>query len=451
MKKKILLFFIISIFIFSLLPIFNYYVDIARVFTNDYKKHYKGQLSNELYLQSKYLLDNPKITKIIFGSSRIGNGFDLQGYDGWYKAWNQGANLVEHQKTLQYILNHKKQIEEVIIAIDHLSFFSNAKNNDYFRQNPPDDFMSIVKFYNFYLYRIPSKKDFDAFINNKLVKNRKHIFSNIGNSHNQKQTYFMNQNMFQSKRRINEVNYKRNLLALENIKQLCEMHNIKFSFFIQPFHYKNLLGQDPDFINRYTKDLLSISDEYLNCSKLDNYKIDNKYWVDVSHYNVKLGELIIRDIILGENNICIGLNKVNVGDYVETEAKNISHSLYDLVENDMKVIPHNGYFSKKIFSKKINKTKVKKFKFKKNILSGNDLFILINIQTFKPTKVTLQYNTHNKEYHSQTKLFKYDGWPKVSNLHEVFLHINSQTLNQHGFSLIADEDVDIQKVTIFKR
>lgn len=434
------------------MPLFNYYVDIARVFSNDYKKHYQGQLPNELYLQSQYLLDHPKITKIIFGSSRIGNGFDLQKYNAWYKAWHQGANLVEHEKTLKHLLNNKKHIEEIVIAIDHLSFFSKAKDNDYFRQNAPEGLKDTLEFYKFYLYRIPSLKDLKAFLENNLVNNRKHIFSNIGNNNNNEPTYFDNQNMFQSKRKISEINYTKNLIALENMILLSKKHNIKFSFFLQPYHYKNLLGQDPDFVQRYTKDLLSIHDNYLNCSKLDNYKIDNQYWVDVSHYNVKLGDLILSDIISGKNKICINLDKTNIRDYLKNESENVSNILYDLLEDDMKTVPHSKYFSKRKFTKKVNLKKIKKFTFKKKFLSENQLLILIDIQIFKPTKVTLQYNTNKAlEYSSITELFKYDGWPKVSNIHTISLPITSEILSKNGFELIANKDINIKKISIFEK
>jgi hypothetical protein len=336
MKKKVSLFLLLTLVTFMILPTFNFYVDIARVFSKDYTKHYQGQLSNELFLQSMYLMDHPEIKKIIFGSSRIGNGFDLQRYDGWYKAWHQGANLVQHEKTLRYLLANDKEIEEIIVAIDYLSFFSTAKD-DYFRMNPPLKLEDSLKFYKFYLYRTPSYKDLKAFFKNDLVPNRKHIFSNIGNDTNKSQRYFMNQNMFRKDKKINHPIYNENLLSLRKIRELCQANHIKFSFFIQPFHYKNLLAQDPDFIKNYKKDLLSISNHYLDCSRLTDYTIDNRYWIDISHYNTYLGNFLLNDIMFKENNystICTKINKQNLQEYLAEENIHIYDTLPSLIQSD---------------------------------------------------------------------------------------------------------------------
>ena len=303
MKKKLFIFLSVTLVVFISLPLFNYSVDIARVFSKSYDKHYKGQLPNELFLQSQYLVEHPEYTKIVFGSSRIGNGIDLTKYEGWYKAWHQGANLEEHLNTLKYVLKEGKKVDEVVVAVDYLSFFSKANRSDYFRQNPPMNLEESLEFYNFYLFRKPTKKDLKHFVKRDLISKRKHIFSNETQSFSREDEYFKNQPMFNPNRNIDLEIFYKNIEALKEIKTILEKNNIKFSFFINPYHYKNYYGQDIDFISKYKQELVKI-DTYKDCSlSIDNYTVDSKYWIDVSHYNKDLGNLILDDILKNKNNI----------------------------------------------------------------------------------------------------------------------------------------------------
>ncbi len=322
--------------------------------------------------------------------------------------------------------------------------------------NPPLELEDSLKFYKFYLYRTPSDKDLKAFWENDLVPNRKHIFSNIGNDKNKSQRYFMNQNMFRKERKMRRSIYSENLLSLGKIRELCQANHIKFSFFIQPFHYKNLLAQDPDVIKNYKKDLLSISDDYLDCSRLTDYTTDNRYWVDVSHYNIHLGNLLLNDIMFKANNysnLCTNINKENLQEYLMREHTHIYDTLPSLIQSDMKVIPHKGYYPHKVFAKKINlKTQYLQIKLPEITCKNEDLLILINIETFKETDLHIGYEQQNGQaYVSETQLYRYTGWPRVDNHHTVSLIIHCPILKKDGFTIRSDKKIHIQDIQVYQR
>lgn len=448
MKKKLIIFFTIAVLIFISLPLFNYNVDIARVFSKSYDLHYKEQLPNELFLQSQFLMEHPEYTKILFGSSRIGNGIDLTQYDGWYKAWHQGANLEEHLNTLKYVLKNGKKIDEVIIAIDYLSFFSKANKTDYFRQNPPLNWKDSIEFYNFYLFRKPTKKDFKHFFKRDLISKRKHIFSNEAQSFSREDEYFKNQSMFNPNRNIDLAIFYKNIEALKEIKTILEKNNIKISFFINPYHYKNYYGQDIDFISKYKQELVKI-DTYKDCSLLiDNYTVDSKYWIDVSHYNKDLGNLILDDIFKNKNNICKEINKDNVLEINNASIKENFNKLIHLSPNDLKIIPNKNFFNRKILNYDINKFG-NKYIFPDNLFidfNSKKIFISLEITIEKPSRIEIIIGKNN--FQQNFKVF--DGFQKVTKDQTVGIILDSKDLKENFLEYKSNEKIKFKKIEIFE-
>lgn len=450
MKKKLFIFFSVVLVVFISLPLFNYHVDIARVFSKSYDKHYKGQLPNELFLQSQFLMEHPEYTKILFGSSRIGNGIDLTQYDGWYKAWHQGANFEEHLNTLKYILKEGKKVDEIVVAVDYLSFFSKASRSDYFRQNPPMSLEESLEFYNFYLFRKPTKKDFKHFIQKDLIPKRKHIFSNEAQSHSRDNNYFINQAMFMDSRQVSHNIFYANIQALEKIKQLCESNGIKFSFFINPFHYKNYYGQDIDFVLKYKQELAKI-DYYYDCSlDINKYTTDSKYWVDVSHYNKVLGDLILDDVFLEKNNLCKKIALNNVENVNKKFIKENLEKLVSLSWSDLKIIPHTNYVKKKLLSKKINKSQMKYNLNLKEISSSvsasNMMFLKIDVIIHQPTQIKFLLN----EQTSQQVLREFNGWPKVGKDHMLGITLKCADLKDAILQIQTTKNIKFKKIEVFE-
>ena len=448
MKKKLIIFLIIAIAVFISLPLFNYHVDIARVFSKSYDKHYKGQLPNELFLQSQFLMEHPEYTKIIFGSSRIGNGIDLTQHNGWYKAWHQGANLEEHLNTLKYILKKGKKIDEVVVAVDYLSFFSKVSRSDYFRQNPPISLEENIEFYNFYLFRKPMKKDFKHFVKRDFKGKRGHIFSNEAQSHSRNNDYFINQSMFMGSRKINQNIFDINIKALKEIEKLCEASGIKFSFFVNPFHYKNYYGQDIDFILKYKTELAKIQ-SYFDCSlEINKYTTNSKYWVDVSHYNKILGDLILADVFMDKKNLCKQVSIKNI----ESINKSFIHKNLKRLDSlswlDMKIVPHRSYFKKKVLSEEINKS-YQKYIFKDSIKldkSPHKLFIKIDIMIHQATKIEIEFA--GQKLGQKLKIF--NDWPKVGRKQSIGVIVNSKDLEKNELVLNTDKKIKLFKIEIFK-
>jgi hypothetical protein len=447
MKKKLIIFFTIAVLVFISLPLLNYYVDIARVFSKSYDKHYKGQLPNELYLQSQFVLEHPKYTKLLFGSSRVGNGIDLTQNNGWYKAWHQGANLEEHLNTLKYLLYKGKKIDEVFIAIDYLSFFSKANKNDYFRQNPPMNLEETLKFYNFYFFRKPTKKDLNHFLKSDLIPKRKHIFSNEAIGMNRNDDYFKNQAIFMSNRQINDKNFNTNVKALKEMKQICESNGIKFSFFVNPFHYKNYYGQDVNLILNYKKELAKIQ-SYFDCSLIVNkYTEDLKYWVDVSHYNKKLGNLILTDMETNKNMICKKINSNNVEDLNNKYIKSNLNKLEFLSWKDIKIVPHKSYLKKGIYVENIDESKIDySLKNIPNLNLGLDkVFIKLDVIINKPTNIKITLGDKVVEQ----KLRFFNGWPKVTKNQTLGIVLKAKDLQNSLLLFEANKILKFKKIEVF--
>jgi hypothetical protein len=306
-----------------------------------------------------------------------------------------------------------------------------------------------MEFYNFYLFRKPTKKDFKHFIKRDLIIKRKHIFSNEAQSYSRDNNYFINQAMFMDSRQVADDIFYANIKALDRIKELCESNGIKFSFFINPFHYKNYFGQDIDFVLKYKQELAKI-DDYHDCSlEMNQYTTDSKYWVDVSHYNKALGDLVLDDLFSEKNNLC---KKVALNDVENVNKKFINKSLEKLVFlswSDLKIIPHTSYLKKKLLSKKINKPQMKynlNLKEISSVSDSNMVFAKIDLMIHQPTQIKFLLNGQT----SQQVLREFNGWPKVGKDHTLGITLNTADLENFKLNIQSDKNIKFKKVEVFE-
>ena len=103
-KRFLIVFGLTTTLLTALLPAFNYWLDGSRVFTRD-NALYVGVEPNYRFASVRGVIELESAPRvIIFGSSRVNNGFDVSALPDHYKLTYPGASVHEHVESLQVVL-----------------------------------------------------------------------------------------------------------------------------------------------------------------------------------------------------------------------------------------------------------------------------------------------------------------------------------------------------------
>ncbi len=251
---------------------------------------------NKNYIKTKYIIENPdKFDTYMFGSSRVGaiHTEKIKGEKVYNMTYSEGVPY-DHLDTIKTFIENDVQIKKIYMGVDSLSYttsgqqhasnpmrcpYSKLHNNPevYFNLycNPKTNFLSLYT-----TYFKPNK----AKINSKL-------FYKYGWHHD-----------YDKKTTIKWEKAKASIGAcylmdetledIRKIKELCDKNNIELVVFTSPMYeltYKASVEHDYcEFLTR----LAEITD-YYNFSGLNDITTDVKNYIDASHYNAYVGDMIM--------------------------------------------------------------------------------------------------------------------------------------------------------------
>jgi len=366
--KKYTIIILISTFLVVLsIPVLNIIVDPSRVIQRDYCNHYGGRWPNIKrnvpFLRTAYLIDNQgNFDSIMFGSSRLlGMPLNLMGKN-WYKFnYGGGGRVNEHLYNLRILIDNDVHLENIWMMDGRLTV-TNIENNKkkYNRRYYPDSLEEMFSFYQFYLFRLPDK-DFIQMLtgarpltsekNSWLIKNNAGVKIYI--KENKKHEIEM-LNFKVPENRMNVFPGTYNIAAIRYIKEaynLCKENNIKFKFFLNPYHYKVLLLTDINRVEACKKKLAKEIGFY-DFNSLNNYTTNNKYWKEWWHFLPSVGEQMIAVLNSKQTkseNFGIFVDSKNAGAHLDKIRRDIYEKIPGILMYDKNVFLNNSYLKGRVF------------------------------------------------------------------------------------------------------
>jgi hypothetical protein len=96
-----------------------------------------------------------------------------------------------------------------------------------------------------------------------------------------------------------EDNVEQNLLALASIQALADEHGFEIEIFFNPMHYKTYLANDWSMLRRFKRGLAKRF-EFYDFSGFNAVTLDDRYWVETSHYTIQAGDRMIASLLADE-------------------------------------------------------------------------------------------------------------------------------------------------------
>lgn len=338
--KKFCSVWIVVILLVSIaVPLLSIIVDPFNIFHWDCARN-NGIEPNERYVRTKYILNNPlKYDSYVFGSSRVGTIHVEKILDATVYNMSYSIGLPSEQlQTLKTILNGGCKIKRIYIGVDDILLYVSEKSHLNLMQFP-------------YEYLDEHKRNFLC----SYVFNPKLLYSSLSyyqkeNGRNREiirqmyKTGWWADYDFKSKFQWANVeyvirkfekkdSYKINLAlnSILKLSELCKRNNIELIIFTNPTYRTTYIsGLNKGYIE-FLRELVKITDFY-NFSGLNDVTINKENYLDTSHYNAYVGDMIID--VIHNNKRFDKLYEQGFGWYVTKDNIEKLLNLIDVKEGD---------------------------------------------------------------------------------------------------------------------
>lgn len=310
-KRFLIVTFSVWLIAFSVLPLFNYVVDVARVFHGD-EQFYVAPVvreENKRISRMRFLRKHKEqFNNYVAGSSRVYAGIATATMGGnWHKLNYPGGSIDEHLHNLQVLKEWGMLPKQLLLSIEEISLY-NAGNTttDYFTRSLPIDAQASWDFWKFYLFRRPSKKDFDLFIDGKLAPARwLSMGAAYGENKNPEVLPFLSP--YQSKYAHKQTQLPWVLADIAAIRELCPTFP-----FVTPRHYKTLALRNFDDLYTFNY-LLAQQGSFWDFRPFTSpLLLDNRVWKETSHFNHLLGRELVKKWKGINSEVGVVITKENV-------------------------------------------------------------------------------------------------------------------------------------------
>ncbi len=307
--RFITIFFLVFAVAFLLLPVFNVWLDPARVFSRDSSRQYKGRHGNINFLKMHFFFENLKkgeFDSLIFGSSRVFYGFDVEDLNHimpgkWFKFDTPSGNIYDHLHNLQIITKKTKGIKRVLIALDMFDIYENGNENeiDYYRRKYPANLNEWIAFYAFYAFKLPSTTEYDIFMGKLKLVHSPWVEHDNGMSLKKESSVHEKELLSSLPQGLRLMKKKpcieKSMQVIAQIIDLCNREKIELTFFLNPLFFRTFLIRDLDAMILFKRRLSRIID-YYDYMRINKMTTSCNYWIDNSHFSVVFGKMILKSI-----------------------------------------------------------------------------------------------------------------------------------------------------------
>lgn len=288
------------------LLIFNVCIDPYGVFFNC-SKHVPVE-PNRRYMKMKYILKNPeKFDSFIFGSSRTNSlNPDKIPTDSYYNMSYAVGLPKDYYHDLLLMSKSGIKIKNLIIGIDDISLIENPKvpPQDLIFKTYPVSLIDKISFFKSYILYRPSWLFVDMVFKSNDVSDRRQIFRNGMVSKPELDSTILRspsehispKRFFKpfSRYRISP-DVTQSISEIEKIIMFAKANQINLIFYINPIYQVTYLNVNLDKYFYALKKLADITSFY-DFSGLNSIAINNMDYYEASHFNEKVGDLILAKI-----------------------------------------------------------------------------------------------------------------------------------------------------------
>ena len=257
-----------------------------------------GVEPNKNYIKTKYIINNPdKYRGFLFGSSRIGSIHveNISGMPFYNMAYSLGTPK-ENVDSVKTLIEENVDVEMVIMGVDSMSYTFDWESHYTQGARAPYKYLADnpVAFANLYFNPSTVLQSLGILMSDGTIDGFDHFYDYGWWCDYDRETTI---NWDQTYGSVGPRNYLDETLEdIREMRNVCESNGIDFILFVNPMHeltYKASV-EDADFL-MFLEKLVYVS-PYYNFSGLNDITTDNSNFIDASHYNAYIGDMII-DVI----------------------------------------------------------------------------------------------------------------------------------------------------------
>jgi hypothetical protein len=296
--KKVI-FFLVFCLAVAFIP--SYIIDPYNVF--HWKKiRNNGVEPNKNYIKTKYIIENPNdYDGFMFGSSRVGaihveKITSLKIYNMTYSA----GVPQEHYKTLETFIDNGVNMDIVYMGVDSFSYTENPEKHYAQGLRSPYQYLeNIGNFLNIYINPAMVVQSLPT-----IMKNKDTAEAEIFYTYGWWCDYDRSTTVDWSEVTPSIGKYYRfeeTLQDIQNIKDLCDANGIKLVVFTNPMYKITYEASvEVDYLE-FLRRLADITD-YYNFSGINDITVNTDNYIDASHYNAYVGDVLIDTIVNGKTD-----------------------------------------------------------------------------------------------------------------------------------------------------
>jgi hypothetical protein len=313
---------------------------------------------NKQILKMKYLLKNKsKFDSFIFGSSRVNFLNPEKISNGkYYNMTYSGGIPSQHFDNIKFLYENGIKIKNLIVGIDYISFVTDPDKEikllhmkDY-----PVSLWDKILFIKTFIISRPNLTFVKSALKNNSIYYPKlydtgvmsselfdvNIDKNI-NSHIKQKRFFQPSSEYKKCTTIDK-----SLNDIKKIVEFSQMNNIKLTILINPTHHITYLNLNLD---EYFETLIKLSGitNFYDFSGLNSIANNNYFFYETSHYNSRVGDMIIDKIFNRPNNqipddFGFYVTKYNVNEHITFHKKLLSN-YYQSIEWPIKYVSEDNF------------------------------------------------------------------------------------------------------------
>lgn len=316
MNKKYFIFItlIISLLIFSILPISNYILDPSRILHHDYKTRYVKFHPHKLFLKVDFLLKNKeKYDTLVYGSSR-GGFVDVSNISkDAYNMSHGFGTVTTYLHSLKTLLDNGLKVKNVWISVNDFDIWKDHTPNLH-RLINKNNFILDIPIYNHWLFRFLPESV-------KIIKNDYPLIKTeeVTNTHKRIVQARTQEKLIRGlkNRRIppatlgytGTFRIDSAVDEIRQIKELCDAHDINLTVWLYPIYYKTYLAYNQNKIEAFKRKLVNVTNFY------DFYDFgplgqDENNWFEGSHFTTSAADYMIKNI--QENKFLVTKDTIDV-------------------------------------------------------------------------------------------------------------------------------------------
>lgn len=301
MKRFIKKIIIYALFCLMVMVVPSRIIDPYNVFHWDQIRN-NGVIPNNNYIKTKYIIHNPaKFDGFLFGSSRVGAiHVEKINSGSFYNMTYSSGTPGEHLETLKTFLNEGVNVRTVVMGIDSMSYTEDPETHYTQGYRAPYQYLTNDRTNFVRLYYDPAivLQSVSTIMSDSEIEGFSSFYDYGWWCEYDKDSYM---DWDDAQPSIGNADFMDETLEdIREMRDVCSANGIDFILFINPMHevtYKASV-EEHNFLLFLNK-LAKITPYYNFCGE-NSITTDNSRYLDTSHYNAYVGDMIIDVIFNGK-------------------------------------------------------------------------------------------------------------------------------------------------------